>query len=66
MFKTPEDACLIATALVNIASDFGVDGWLINIENCLPIDIVSHVQLFLRELTVGMHTAIGNHAKVIW
>jgi endo-beta-N-acetylglucosaminidase D len=66
MFATPEAAASVAAALVDIATDFGIDGWLINIENRLDIDIVVNVQLFLRELSAGMHGAFGAEAKVIW
>lgn len=54
------------TALVKISLDHDIDGWLINIENELPINIIEYVILFLKLLTSAMHNIGGTHSEVIW
>jgi endo-beta-N-acetylglucosaminidase D len=37
-----------AAQLARIADAYGFDGWLVNIENALPVDLVPNVLHFLR------------------
>lgn len=48
LFASPERAIRTAHQLADIANHFGFDGWLINIENALPIALVPNLLLFLR------------------
>lgn len=43
-----------------------MDGWLINIENTLPLECLDNVILFLQLLTKQMHETCGVHSQVIW
>lgn len=54
-----------AHQLARIAEVFCFDGWIINIENELPKDLVPHLIHFLRCLTTAMHAAVPG-SKVIW
>lgn len=51
--------------LVNICLYYRFDGWLINIENAVDMDLVGNLLEFLQRLTSAMHRAIP-HSKVIW
>lgn len=51
--------------LVLISEHFGMDGWLINIENKVNTDDVLKLRDFVAMLTDAMHDKIP-HSQVIW
>ncbi|XP_045112960.1 cytosolic endo-beta-N-acetylglucosaminidase-like isoform X2 [Portunus trituberculatus] len=59
----------VVQKLVNIAKYYGFDGWLINIENEVPIDKVPLMLMFVEKLTVAMRNVRYDkncHHRVIW
>jgi mannosyl-glycoprotein endo-beta-N-acetylglucosaminidase len=66
LFSSIESVQCAVSSLVNIALDHDLDGWLINIENTLPLECLSNVLLFLQLLTKEMHDACGTFSQVIW
>lgn len=65
MFQSPQRADQIATQLTLIAKFIGVDGWLINIENEVPVEYIPNLVHFLRVLTYSMHQTVPG-SQVIW
>lgn len=53
-------------SLVNIALNHDLDGWLINIENTIPVQYIDNVIIFLQLLTKEMHLTRGVLSQVIW
>jgi mannosyl-glycoprotein endo-beta-N-acetylglucosaminidase len=66
LFSSLEAVRVAVTALVDIAQDYDLDGWLINIENTLPTECVENVILFLQLLTKEMREVRGVHSQVMW
>lgn len=66
MFSSMETVHKAVSSLVNIAQERDLDGWLINLENDLPLVCVSNVLLFLQLLTSKMHEVCGEHSMVMW
>jgi mannosyl-glycoprotein endo-beta-N-acetylglucosaminidase len=68
LFQSPESAQHAAEYLIQLAIKTQIDGWLINIENPIPLDLIDNLKLFLTTLTQGMHSALGDEqqSQVIW
>lgn len=54
-----------AHQLASLAAELRFDGWIINIENDLPPELVARLIFFLERLTAAMHAAVPG-SKVIW
>lgn len=54
-----------ADQLVRLALHHGFDGWLLNIENTLPLHLVPAMLHFVAYLRAAMHRALP-HAQVMW
>ncbi|GMF40802.1 unnamed protein product [Phytophthora lilii] len=54
-----------ASKLAAIAWHGGFDGWLINVENDVPGDLVANIYVFLRTLRKGMQLQ-NAFAQVVW
>ncbi len=55
-----------ADQLAAIAAYHGFEGWLINIENTLPKDLIPALVHFVGYLRGAMRRAVGQHASVVW
>jgi mannosyl-glycoprotein endo-beta-N-acetylglucosaminidase len=66
LFQSLESSQHAAEYLIQLAVKTGIDGWLINIENPIPLDLLDNLKFFLSTLTQGMHSALGNGTQVIW
>lgn len=66
LFESKECTIRYANLLVDIAEYYGIDGWLINLENSLdhPDTQVPLVQLFLSHLTCKMKERVLEDAEV--
>ncbi|KAK6743162.1 hypothetical protein RB195_010431 [Necator americanus] len=51
--------------LVAIARHYKFDGWLVNIENEVPVKQINNLKTFLRSLTDSMHVSCMS-SRVIW
>jgi len=65
LFCSEERVNQVVEALVGIAKAYDLHGWLINIENELPLSQVAHLKTFCRYLTQQMKT-IKQNSMVIW
>ncbi|KAK0415878.1 hypothetical protein QR680_012168 [Steinernema hermaphroditum] len=54
------------TKLVQAATAFGFDGWLVNVENRIEPVQLENLKYFLEELTRKMHEVKGDKAMVVW
>jgi mannosyl-glycoprotein endo-beta-N-acetylglucosaminidase len=52
-------------SLVAICCHFGFDGYLLNVENAVPLEHVSKLELFVKQIHHKLHDKIP-HAEVIW
>ena len=66
LFSSIDSVRHAVSSLVSIALNHDLDGWLINIENTLPMECLENVIIFLQLLTKGMHEACGVTSQVIW
>jgi len=55
-----------AHQLALIAEHLCFDGWIINIENDLPTELMPRLVLFCKCLTAAMHAAMPGRSTVIW
>ena len=60
-----QDAEEFADKLVQIASYYGFDGWLLNIENSLPAPLLRNLRPFVAYLTERMHASKPG-SLVLW
>uniref|UniRef100_UPI00358FE564 cytosolic endo-beta-N-acetylglucosaminidase isoform X2 n=1 Tax=Myxine glutinosa TaxID=7769 RepID=UPI00358FE564 len=65
MLTTQEMLHKAAEQLVLIATVYGFDGWFLNIENDVPVELMDNLVEFVRYLTERVH-AILPQAQVIW
>jgi hypothetical protein len=54
LFYSVESSTKVANILVNIAEDYSLDGWLVNIENSAEMEVVQNIELFVAILREGM------------
>ncbi|XP_069697493.1 cytosolic endo-beta-N-acetylglucosaminidase isoform X4 [Periplaneta americana] len=52
-------------SLVTICYNFGFDGYLINVENVIPMEHIGKLELFVSLLHSKLHSKIP-HAEVLW
>ncbi|KAJ8579111.1 hypothetical protein ON010_g95 [Phytophthora cinnamomi] len=65
LFRDTQSAEAFASKLAGIAWHGGFDGWLINIENDVPAELVTNIDVFLRTLRKGMQLQ-NPLAQVVW
>ncbi|ETL79433.1 hypothetical protein L917_19939 [Phytophthora nicotianae] len=65
LFQDAQSAEMFASKLAAIAWHGGFDGWLINVENDVPAELVSNIDVFLRTLRKGMQLQ-NPLAQVVW
>ncbi|XP_067672168.1 cytosolic endo-beta-N-acetylglucosaminidase-like isoform X2 [Haliotis asinina] len=63
--QSSRDYRSLANKMVEIMKYYGFDGWLINIENVIEEDKVSHLREFVAYLTQRCHSEMTG-SKVIW
>ena len=52
-------------SLVAICCHFGFDGYLLNVENAVPLERASKLELFVKQIHRKLHDTIPT-AEVIW
>ncbi|KAG7391675.1 hypothetical protein PHYPSEUDO_003749 [Phytophthora pseudosyringae] len=65
LFQDAHSAETFASKLATIAWHGGFDGWLINVENDVPAELVANIDVFLRTLREGMRLQ-NPLAQVVW
>nr|XP_002125915.3 cytosolic endo-beta-N-acetylglucosaminidase-like [Ciona intestinalis]XP_026694401.1 cytosolic endo-beta-N-acetylglucosaminidase-like [Ciona intestinalis] len=65
IFSSPVVWTYVADQMVDIATFYGFDGWLINIENTIELEMIPDVVQFVSYLTLKMHE-MNPDAQVIW
>ncbi|KAK9845515.1 hypothetical protein WJX81_008418 [Elliptochloris bilobata] len=65
LFSSPASAVQAAAQLAALSAARGFEGWLINIENALPLNCMLNVLVFLRELRRRVHQRCPG-GLVIW
>ncbi|KAJ4786110.1 Cytosolic endo-beta-N-acetylglucosaminidase [Rhynchospora pubera] len=65
LLATKDSAQMYAERLAELATVLGFDGWLINIENKLAIDLIDNLKEFVNHLTKIMHSSVPG-SLVIW
>jgi mannosyl-glycoprotein endo-beta-N-acetylglucosaminidase len=55
LFQTKKSAQDTAELLLHLARETQLHGWLINLENQIPVELIDNLKLFLTILTNGMH-----------
>ncbi|KAL3666168.1 hypothetical protein V7S43_008956 [Phytophthora oleae] len=65
LFQDAHSAETFASKLTAIAWHGGFDGWLINVENDVPAELVANIDVFLRTLRKGMKLQ-NQLAQVVW
>ncbi|CAH0480447.1 unnamed protein product [Peronospora belbahrii] len=65
LFQNAQTATVFAQKLATIASYGGFDGWLINLENDVPSQLVAFIHIFLHTLRKEMQLQ-NPFAQVVW
>ncbi|KAE8901286.1 hypothetical protein PF006_g11528 [Phytophthora fragariae] len=65
LFRDVQSAEMFASKLAATAWHGGFDGWLINVENDVPAELVANIDVFLRTLRKGMQLQ-NPLAQVVW
>ncbi|KAF3330467.1 cytosolic endo-beta-N-acetylglucosaminidase-like protein [Carex littledalei] len=65
LLATKESAQMYAERLAELATVLGFDGWLINFEVKLDIDLINNLKEFVNHLTKIMHSSVPG-SLVIW
>ncbi|KAJ3676455.1 hypothetical protein LUZ60_003867 [Juncus effusus] len=65
LLATKESAQMYADRLSELAQALGFDGWLINMEVNLDIDLIENMKEFVKHLTNSMHSAVPG-SLIIW
>ncbi|KAF1792915.1 Cytosolic endo-beta-N-acetylglucosaminidase [Phytophthora cactorum] len=65
LFQNADSAETFASKLAAIARHGGFDGWLVNVENDVPTELVANIDVFLRTLRKGMQLQ-NPLAQVVW
>ncbi|KAG3078540.1 hypothetical protein PI125_g20955 [Phytophthora idaei] len=65
LFQDADSAETFASKLAAIARHGGFDGWLVNVENDVPTELVANIDVFLLTLRKGMQLQ-NPLAQVVW
>ncbi|XP_024526195.1 cytosolic endo-beta-N-acetylglucosaminidase 1 [Selaginella moellendorffii] len=65
LLESKDSARMYASRLAKVAREFGFDGWLLNIENTVPVEQIDTLVVFVSELTKVMHDLVPG-SLVIW